>query len=347
MMNRSHIAIIGAGVAGLCLALTLLRRGQRVTVYDPAVTEASASWAAAGMLAPTYEAATDSPGHPDLFKLLDGARDHWQLVQGILGLNPGRIGLVEAPSVALAVSPGQASVFRRLEKHGRARALGATDWAGMGEINPEGFRAAFWLPRDGQVDNRSLMECLWYEIRLLGAGIVCRSVEPAEVSASDLDADCLVDARGWRSPGMTPVKGTALALAPHPGLPGRVVRWGHNYLVPKEGRVVLGAHAMPGLADTSVDPAVVEELLEEAALVFPAVRRTSVLETWSGIRPRSADGAPVLGWVGEGHYRLGGLYRDGFLLAPLLADWAASDILGKPLPELAKRFSATRSSITV
>ena len=344
-MTSLRIAIAGAGVAGLCLAVTLLRRGQRVTLYDPASAEETASWAAAGMLAPTYEAATDSPGHPEMYGLLESARDLGDEGPQSLGIERQQIGLMLSSSVALAVSAGQASMFRRLAKHGRARALDVGDLASLGNVNPDGFVAAFWLPRDGQVDNRAFVRRLTQKVLSLGGERQSLAVEPAKVAPGDLSADCIVDARGWRAPAMTPVKGTAMALARHPGLPGHVVRWGRNYLVPKADRVVLGAHAMPGLTDTSVDPAIIDELCEEAALIFPAVKDADVLETWSGVRPRSADGAPVLGWTGPGHYQLGGLYRDGFLLAPRLADWAASDILGDVLPDLARRFTPDRFKV--
>ncbi|MEM9739315.1 MAG: FAD-dependent oxidoreductase [Pseudomonadota bacterium] len=341
-MMHPQITIVGAGVAGLCLARSLLQRRVPVALYDHGDLSKTASWAAAGMLAPTYEAATDSPSHPDLFTLLEAARDQWDRFSKDLAKGARDVGLAHNASVALALTQGQASVFRRLEKHGRARRLSDEDSDRLGRVRSEAFHAAFWLHRDGQVDNRALIAWLMRDVQAAGGQVFHGPVPETGLDPETLDADCVVDARGWRSPGMTPVKGTALSLAPHPGLPKTVVRWGHTYLVPKADRVVLGAHTMAGLTDTSVDPAIARELLDDAAEIFPAVRDTDVLETWSGIRPRSADGAPVLGWAGQGRYQLGGLYRDGILLAPVLAEWATSEILGEAIPELAKSFSLSR-----
>jgi len=52
------IAIIGAGIVGLSCAVELADRGLRVAVFDKTWPPRGASWAAAGMLAPAFEAAS-------------------------------------------------------------------------------------------------------------------------------------------------------------------------------------------------------------------------------------------------------------------------------------------------
>jgi len=345
MTTQLQVAIVGGGLAGLCTAISLCRRGAKVTIYDPRDVSRSASWAAAGMLAPAYEAATDAPEHVGMFELLCEARDHWdRWLAEAWGPDPSEIGFVAGPSVALGQTAGQAGVFRRLVKHGRAREMTPSELEDLSAIDSSAVAGGFWTLRDGQVDNRALLG--WLREALLAQGVRFdpRQVSDAELALGALDADTVVDARGWRAPSCKPVKGTALAVSPHPGLPHCVVRWGRNYLVPKADRVVLGAHAMAGIVDTSVDTAIVAELVEEAAEVFPAVRECEVLEAWSGIRPQSRDGAPLLGWVSDGVYQVGGLYRDGVLLAPLLGQWAASQIMGEPPADLAATFDPARAA---
>lgn len=53
-MNK-RVIIIGGGVIGLSLAWKLLQADARVTVIDAGARKPSASWAAAGMLAPSFE----------------------------------------------------------------------------------------------------------------------------------------------------------------------------------------------------------------------------------------------------------------------------------------------------
>ena len=62
MSLKTQIAILGAGIIGLSVALELRRRGASVSVFDVAQPARAASWAAAGMLAPSTEHVVD----PDL-----------------------------------------------------------------------------------------------------------------------------------------------------------------------------------------------------------------------------------------------------------------------------------------
>ena len=65
-----RIAVIGAGIIGLSAAYELaVRRGARVTIFDVRPPGRGASWAAAGMLAPAFEAAAEPGVHPQLFEL--------------------------------------------------------------------------------------------------------------------------------------------------------------------------------------------------------------------------------------------------------------------------------------
>ena len=66
--SRARIAVVGAGVIGLSIALNLARRGAETVVFDRADVGKGASWAAAGMLAPAYEALDDNGVHPELFR---------------------------------------------------------------------------------------------------------------------------------------------------------------------------------------------------------------------------------------------------------------------------------------
>ena len=338
-MIQPKMTIVGAGLAGLCTAHALLLRGAKVKVVDQADPGRGASWAAAGMLAPTFETATEGLDHPGMFNLLFQAAAFWRSwVSGGNHAPPAEVGYRSDPLIALAMTAGEAAAYERLTKFDRARDLTDEEWSKLKPFLAKDELKAFALPLDGQVDNRALVDWLIGDIRSRGGCFERRTLTNDQLRPQGLDCDLVVDARGWRVPGMTPVKGTAMSLAPHPGLPDRLARWGRNYLVPKRGRTILGAHAMSGLTDNSVDAAIIEELRAEAAEVFPAVLEADILETWSGVRPRARDGAPVLGWTGEGTYVVGGMYRDGVLLSPLLGHWAAAELCGEPLPEQALGF---------
>jgi thiazole synthase/glycine oxidase len=73
-----------------------------------------------------------------------------------------------------------------------------------------------------------------------------------------------------------------------------------------------------------------------------------ILETWSGLRPATPDGLPILGPSAiRGVYYATGHYRNGILLAPITARIIADLIEGRK-PDLAveayapSRFTAIR-----
>lgn len=342
-MSSCDIAIAGAGLFGLILACDLARRGLRVALYDADAPGEGASLAGAGMLAATFEAATEAHEHPRLHELMFAAREEWDKWLGEAGAPAAEaVGYRREPIIALATTPGEAAVWKRQAKFGRARVLEAGEFAPLGAPRDGAILLAAELLSDGQVDNRALIGALLAEAQALGVEVFAHTPLDPDSAPDKMSGSVIVDARGAAIPGMLGVKGTTLALAPHPGLPGRVVRWGELYLVPKADRVILGASMKPGLYDRRVDREMVAALRDEAGEVFPAVLEAELLDAWSGVRPRAHDGAPVLGWTGDRRYVLGGGYRNGILLAPILARWAGAELSGEALPELAEAFRPQR-----
>ena len=73
--------------------------------------------------------------------------------------------------------------------------------------------------------------------------------------------------------------------------------------------------------DTSISAEACALLVSEAARIVPVLREWPVSEMWAGLRPRTPDGAPVLGASNvEGLYVAGGQFRNGILFAPAVAD---------------------------
>jgi glycine oxidase len=75
------------------------------------------------------------------------------------------------------------------------------------------------------------------------------------------------------------------------------------------------------------DPQQLEQLLQRAIAMYPALKQAEVLETWQGLRPRPSErAAPVIEQL-PGYRNVliaSGHYRNGVLLAPLTAEkvWA-------------------------
>jgi len=71
--ESSTALVVGAGIIGLTSAFRLARSGYAVTIFDPTPAR-GATWAAAGMLAPSAEI---SPGEESNYALQSGAVSMW------------------------------------------------------------------------------------------------------------------------------------------------------------------------------------------------------------------------------------------------------------------------------
>ena len=69
-----------------------------------------------------------------------------------------------------------------------------------------------------------------------------------------------------------------------------------------------------------------------------------VFDSWAGLRPRVADGLPVLGPCGEiaGLVYATGHYRNGILLAPITGELIAKTVVDSVVPEVLTPFSPDR-----
>ncbi|MEO0883568.1 MAG: FAD-dependent oxidoreductase [Pseudomonadota bacterium] len=332
------IAIIGAGIIGLSSAWALARRGARVSLYDQTWPPRGASWAAAGMLAPAYEAAGEIGAHPRLFELCMQSADLWPCFAADLEAASGiDVGYHPGPTLAVATTEER---FRQLEslatdltRRGircgvlrRAEALtleGALGPSIIGAITHE---------TDGQVDNRAVIEALIIACEASG---VRRVPEPPQ-------CDITLETVGWQADGNHPVKGQLLSLTPIETGPRHVVNHGSLYIVPKRDRIVIGATSEPGRSDTAADKQATDALRQQAIALIPDLSKAKTQERWAGVRPATADRAPVFGNPDPSRFIATGHYRNGILLAPITARLMADMILDGHVSDLAAAFSPDR-----
>ena len=154
------------------------------------------------------------------------------------------------------------------------------------------------------------------------------------VSGESIDAGTVVLAAGaWSAFGgalpvpipVTPAKGQMLAIDGRGfACAGPTVRQG-IYLVPRpEGRCLVGATVEDVGFDKGSTVGGVQWLLAGVIALVPGLRDARVLETWAGLRPKPADGLPLLGPAGaEGLIVATGHFRNGILLTPATAEIVA------------------------
>jgi glycine oxidase len=225
----------------------------------------------------------------------------------------------------------------------------------MEPILDEGIAGALWAPKEAQVDNRALGDALAIALRRAGGTLIANeTVVRIEVVADRAvaartpfalyAADAFVLAAGaWSGlidglpaeavPPVNPVKGEMLALMPPSGaaLPRHVV-WGKGvYLVPRGKRLLVGATLEDKGFDTTLTEGAENWLSARAVELMPELRRWVIDEHWSGLRPGSPDGLPLLGPSAvPGLFVATGQHRNGILFAPVVAETLCRSVLTQP-----------------
>jgi glycine oxidase len=126
-----------------------------------------------------------------------------------------------------------------------------------------------------------------------------------------------------------PVKGQMLCLAlPSRNLLRHVVRSPKVYLIPRsDGRLLVGATVEEAGFDKRTEPSTIQRQHHAGLELMPQLRDAKILEDWAGLRPGTPDGLPILGATDiPGYYVATGHFRDGILLAPITAQLMAQVI---------------------
>jgi len=323
----ARVAVAGAGAIGSAVALALARAGHRVTVFDPRPLGDNASGVAAGMLAPVAEAVFD-PLSASHLHLLRRARDLWPAFAAPLG-----IGLLKA---GLRVE-GEAGWLRAVEA--RFEALGAPVRRQEGVLISD---------EDWRLEARPALTALRQAALALGARLEAR-VFATETLAT---FDAVVLATGPATlagiapelAALTPIKGQILRADRGPAT-GPVIRGDGAYICPGPSPAI-GATMELGRDDLTIDPAATAALRQAAIRLRPELAGAALV-TEVGVRATTADGLPLVGWSATPGVLLAvGARRNGWLLAPLVADLVAAYLKGDnpgpdALPLDARRFSRT------
>jgi len=373
MLNSPHdirsIAIIGAGIIGLSCAMELADRGVRVALYDKSWPPRGASWAAAGMLAPAFEAAPTPGTHRKLYELCDASAKLWPVWAKSLQARTGiDAGYHPGPSLAIATNAVQAQSFEAVLTALSGRPNAPRDCTNeVLELEPaivSEIKSALLLPSDGQADNRQTVAALVAAVESHANITIRPGQAPLKSVHGVLDHaghDATLVCAGW---GTAIVKaeengtphslvnwdvsldeidcygGQMLAVEPVAGAPKMTVRCGHLYIVPKADRIIIGATTEPGRVLDQAEPDVIAELKQNAAALCPVLADAPVIESWAGVRPGTKDHAPLLGETRTpGLFVASGHYRNGILLAPITAHIMADTIVDGKVSDLARAFS--------
>jgi glycine oxidase len=337
-----HVIIVGAGIVGLLCALRLAREGARVTVLesdpdDLDVFRAGASAAAAGMLAPFDAGARP---HADLAL---ASFDLWR------SLAPGApwAGDVRFDGAVIACADEQDAAALQARVMMAGRRVSALTRGQTRKRLGIALDYAVCVEDEGVADPIAVLTGLKAQLRALGVKLAydqdVARVTPASAhtfTGEDYEADHVLLAPGvWATDALMDAAPVLKRVRPAKGhlvsvtLPKKLRHTVHTpgfYLARRNEDTVLGANLQFDVYERHVEPAQVQALLAAAEAVVPGAVKPAG-RAWTGIRPMSPDGWPMVG-SSNGVLVAAGHSRNGWLLAPITAEIITAIVFGAPLP---------------
>lgn len=358
-MQSMKVIVIGGGVMGCMSALRLAQGGADVLVLERSVPGAEASSAAAGILAPSFEAA--HVPHPErLLPLGIASRDlHEKLAGELLQEHQIDVGFRRCGVLAAAFSAHEQAHLKRF--HEQLQGYGIEGSASESIDGAEARRREPALSEEAlggvdfelaaQLEPKRFLPGL--AIAAERAGVVFRSgayvrgvqhdkASPRVLVGDDtLDADHVVVAAGsWtglvpglgiESAGVHPVRGQIVETRSRPPLFRRIVFGAGGYIVTRPGGEVLCGSTEERVGfRKEVSFEGMSAILAMATRVAPRLRHAPILDQWASFRPGTGDELPLVGAAGpQGIWLNTGHFRNGILQAPISADILTRAILGQ------------------
>ena len=353
--TTTDFLIIGGGVIGLSIARELRRRGSgRIIILERGRLGMEASWAAAGMLAPQAEADRAD----EFFGLCSESNGMYpQFAAELLDETDVNIELDRTGTLYLAFSESDSEELRNRHKWQTAAGLAVEQISDEETRKREPLvsaevRESLFFPKDGQVENRKLVEALTAFCRI--NDIALNEDTPAErivveggraigVDTRNVTisaAHIILAAGAWSSRidlgeeklkvPVNPIRGQMISYNSQVGRFRHIIYSHRGYLVPRaDGRVLAGATVEDAGFDKQNTETGLRSLRDAATEIAPEFAGTEPSETWAGLRPFAVDGLPVLGDIPEiknltiatGHY------RNGILLAPITGKLVADNLV--------------------
>lgn len=346
--RNNDVFVVGGGVIGLSIAWRLSIEGRRVTILERDQIGKGSSWAGAGILPPANLESTEP------IDLLRGLSHQlfpaWSKeLESATGQDPG---LRLCGGWYLADSPGEmaslvgmADYWNRLkiEAHQIPMSELSTRETILSEWSkkPESI-GAWWVPNEYQ------LRPPWYLKSLRAAcenqnvtfheqcsvrGVREINTTP-QINVNDHWHSCnqlVICSGAWINQhtsnlalgkSVFPIRGQMLLLKTSRPLSTRIFNLGQRYLVCRDdGHVLVGScEEEVGFLNGTTDE-VQENLQQFAVSLIPQLQNAQQKTSWSGFRPMTLDGLPMIGRVpgSASTYVACGHFRSGLHLSPATA----------------------------
>lgn len=312
MDHSLKISVTGAGVMGLCAANALRAHSVTVSGRDPS----SASAIAGGMLAPYAEIEHIPPAY--MQAALEGVK-FWE------SLPREKTGFVKNGSLLLAHNEDRHMLDRfamKIGSEGGAHTVSGSEISALEPALAARFESGLYIPGEASLTPALALDAL-----------------ASECVFGDIDSkdfDWLIDCRGYGAaagdPELRGVKGEILEVRNPEFKLSRPVRLMHPryplYIVPRENHVFTIGATQVEAADTDVSLRSGLELMSALYSLHPSFGEARILGLHAGIRPAYPDNLPRITIDGN-TIRCNGLFRHGYLFAPVMAQCVADHIAGR------------------
>ena len=340
--SNSKYAIVGGGLMGRLLAVALARQGAQVELFDKGHSNASGATAriAAAMLAPLAESAIteDSVVRMGIHSLPRWKELISQLSTPVFFQQDGTLILWHRQDTSDA-ERFTAHLERNCRNNSLLQLPQKLNNEAVRDLEPgvaDRFTQGLFLPNEGQLDNRQLLDALLIELNNLKVHCHWNTEANPDELRKDHAYQAVIDCRGigakdgWNNT-LRGVRGEVIRLyAPEVKLkrPTRLIHPRYPiYIAPKENDVyVVGATEIESddLSEMSVRSAM--ELLSAVYTVHSGFAEARILEMATQCRPTLKNNLPEI----KTHKDKGlsdlilinGLYRHGFMIAPAVLDCA-------------------------
>ena len=339
--GAASVIVVGAGVFGLATGLALAEAGMKVRLVAATPPDLTASGVAAGMLAPAFEMALDPPA-TDALDLLLAGRDLWPDLAGRLGVSLDRTG-----AASIGPDPWLDGLEARLATLGlEGRPAGRAEMEAISSVGSR-FPRALLSPEDWRIEPQAALQAMAGRLHDLGGILEIGTFTPQDLEAAAspvvlaTGVDRRLEGRVPELAGLSPIKGQIL-WRQGPSPPVGVIRAPGSYLLGSEGGFLAGATMEAGRSDLAADLEAQVELRGALADAFPSLA-TEGWVTRVGVRAATPDGLPLAGAsVRPGVFLAVGARRNGWLLAPLVAEIVTAAVTGEDGGRWAPRLDPSR-----
>jgi glycine oxidase len=302
-------------VVGLWQALALARRGHAVTLYErsPQPFADACSLYAGAMLAPRCEEESAEAIVRDL-----GQR-------GIALWRETYSGTEANGTLVVALARDRAELDRFARMTGGHERLSPAELAALEPGLGDRFAGALFYPEEAHLAPEPALRFLLDA--LLAEGVALRLGDSEMPSGADLVVDCRGLAAKDELPTLRGVRGERLVIRSrevtlarptrllHPRFPLYVVPWG-------DGLHMVGATVIESDETGPITLRSALDLLSATYALDPAFAEAEIVQQGAGARPAFPDNRPRI-IARKSYIYVNGLYRHGFLLAPVLAELVA------------------------